>query len=111
MEPTGGARENSGSCQDDLRISEAKFRALVENTNDVVFSTDAEGIVTYASPSLERMTGHHPSEVIGRHFSKVVHPDDLPALEASFRKTLENILESFEFRIIDSAGGGRSEIL
>lgn len=105
MEPTGGARENSGSCQDDLRISEAKFRALVENTNDVVFSTDAEGIVTYASPSLERMTGHHPSEVIGRHFSKVVHPDDLPALEASFRKTLENILESFEFRIIDSAGG------
>jgi PAS domain S-box-containing protein len=105
MSGSGNGAEDAGTCREDLRISEAKFRALVENTNDVVFSTDSEGFVTYASPSLERMTGFHPSEVTGRHFSEVVHPDDLPALEASFRKTLLNILESFEFRIIDSAGG------
>ena len=49
-----------------------RYRFLVENSPDVVFSTDAEGRFTFMSESMERLTGWRPEEVVGEHFSKTV---------------------------------------
>ncbi len=91
-------------AEEDLRLSEEKYRTLVENTNDVVFSADESGIVTYVSPAIERMTGRTAEAVTGRPFTEFIHPDDLPGLVQSFRNTLENRLESYEFRIFAADG-------
>ena len=55
-----------------LTESQGRYRFLVENSPDVVFSTDVDGNFTFMSETMERMTGWRPEDVIGAHFSKTV---------------------------------------
>lgn len=62
-----------------VRASEARFRALVENSWDGVTLLDADGVIRYASPATTRVLGYAPEEYVGRIGADFVHPDDLPA--------------------------------
>ena len=62
---------------DALRASEERFKALVQNSSDVVLILDEEANVSYASPSLERVFGFTPDEVLGTPGTDFMHPDDL----------------------------------
>jgi PAS domain S-box-containing protein len=90
-----------------LQSSEKKFRELVEEINDGIFTLDAEGIITYASPPALLLTGRNADRFIGRHFSEIIHPDDMPGLERSFKDTLENRIQPWEFRYITRDGKQR----
>ncbi|MEK6752304.1 MAG: PAS domain S-box protein [Chloroflexota bacterium] len=68
-----------------LAESEARFRALIANTGDLILVIDADGRITFASPSCERIFGYKPEETIGRNFLEWVHPDDLPETIAAFQ--------------------------
>ncbi|WP_017653639.1 PAS domain-containing sensor histidine kinase [Fortiea contorta] len=57
--------------------SEAKFRSLVENANDAIFSLNREGILTYISPNFTEKFGYESTEIIGKLFINLIHPDDL----------------------------------
>jgi len=49
------------------------IRALIENTSDIITILDAEGIIRYESPSVERVLGYKPHELIGRDISVGAH--------------------------------------
>lgn len=87
-----------------LRESEEKYRELVENINEVLYSTDEDGVLTYISPAVESITGHLPSEVIGRSISEFIHPDDLPRMRERFQKVFSGDLRSNEYRISTKSG-------
>lgn len=60
-----------------LRRSEERFRSLIENALDIITILGADGVIHYGSPSVERVLGYHPSELIGRNFFEYIHPEDL----------------------------------
>jgi len=88
-----------------LQKSEDKYRLLVENISDVIFSVNLEGRFTYISPVIEQIAGYKPEEVIGQHFSFFVDQEDQPRM-------IKDVLKLFsgeqmpprEFRAIDKAG-------
>ena len=85
-----------------LKRSEEKYRTLVENLSDVIFTLDNTGRIIYVSPVVEPLLGYKPKEVIGENFATFIHPEDLPGLTNSFYKTMQGKLEPYEFRIRDN---------
>jgi two-component system, cell cycle sensor histidine kinase and response regulator CckA len=59
-----------------LRESEARFRALIENSHDITAVLDAEGVMRYMSPSVQRFFGYSAEEMVGVTSLEFVHPDD-----------------------------------
>ncbi len=87
-----------------LQKSEDRYRSLVENLQEVVFTIDLDGLITYISPAIGTLTDYQPDEVFGSSFERFLHPDDVSDVRASFFRTLEGNLEPLEFRILDKAG-------
>lgn len=81
-----------------LAESEARYRSLVENINDVIYSLDLKGTVTYISPVIRNISGLTPEEIIGRHFEEHIHPDDRAMLVEAYYRDLAGQVEPHEFR-------------
>jgi PAS domain S-box-containing protein len=58
------------------RSMDELFQALIENALDIITIIDAEGIIRYESPSVERVLGYKPAELIGLNLAELLHPDD-----------------------------------
>ena len=59
-----------------LKDSEAKFRSIVENAYDVIYSLDRDGNVLYVSPNVGENLGYQASELEGNKLVKFIHPED-----------------------------------
>jgi diguanylate cyclase (GGDEF)-like protein/PAS domain S-box-containing protein len=72
----------SASLAEDLhrRQSEARFRSLVAHSSDLITVLDAHGVVTYQSPSVERVLGYRADDVEGTEFARLLGPSDRPRL-------------------------------
>jgi PAS domain S-box-containing protein len=64
------------------------FRALVERSWDAVTLLDAAGTVLYVTPSVARVLGYTPAELLGQSALALVHPDDRPAAGRQFAELL-----------------------
>ena len=76
------------AAEADLRRTATQLRALTENAWDVVHMLSPDDVILYISPSVERVLGYRPEEMVGRHSREFVHPDDLPRAEDAFRQDI-----------------------
>ncbi len=91
-------------AEEALRESEEKYRALVENINEVIYTLDLDGRFTFVSPVVERLSAYKMEDLLGRRFTDFVHPGDLPSLLESYHRTMRGEIEPFEYRIFDKNG-------
>jgi PAS domain S-box-containing protein len=80
----------SKTAREALRRSEAYYRALIENISDNITIMDAAGKTLYESPSVERMLGYKPEELVGQDAFETVHPEDLPLVRSLFEDKLRS---------------------
>jgi diguanylate cyclase (GGDEF)-like protein/PAS domain S-box-containing protein len=93
-------------AEEALRESEDRYRALVENASDIVFTTDATGHFTFVNPAALRITGYEEKEIIGRHYPTLIRPDmqekALKFFDRQFVKRIHNTY--FEYPVIVKDG-------
>ncbi len=88
-------------AEEALRRSEARFRAIVENSNDGIIFIDANGIINYRSPSFKHINGFNNEERLGRSLFEIVHPDDVEMMTHTWNQILlhPEIIHKAEYRI------------
>ncbi len=57
-------------------VSEQRFRALVLNASDLILVVDGAGVAQYVSPSVARMLGYRPNDLIRRKVWRYLHFED-----------------------------------
>jgi PAS domain S-box-containing protein len=96
FEEKGGTREFQAVIQDitqqkqseqDLRASEKKFRSLVDNIPDVVWTADSNRDLIYISGNVVKVLGYHADELLGgQSWLNRIHPEDAARVEQAYQK-------------------------
>lgn len=84
-----------------LEESEKLHRYIVNNSPDIVYVLDSEGRFTFVNDRIQELLGYTREELIGQHFSLVIHEDDL--VEANYvfneRRTGARASKDVELRL------------
>ena len=91
------------------RRVEAYFRALLEHTGEMLLVVDARGEIQYVSPSVSRVLGYSPEEMLGASVFRYLHPAELPQIKQVFQQHLRAPGDSYsiEFRFRHRDGSWR----
>jgi PAS domain S-box-containing protein len=95
-----------------LRTSEVKYRTLVENSHDIIYTLDKNGIFTFISPSVTPLMGYQPSDMIGKSYISFVHKEDIALCEDYLGQALAKteLKSDLEYRIIHADGSIRVQM-
>jgi two-component system, cell cycle sensor histidine kinase and response regulator CckA len=77
-------------AEEQLRESEGKYRAIVENTNEWIWSCDMHGIHTYSNNAVLDILGYTPEEFIRRSAIDMVHPDDIAEISRCVQQAVSS---------------------
>jgi PAS domain S-box-containing protein len=65
-------------------VSDVLLAALTERAPDIVALVDRDRILKYVSPAVLRILGYEPSELIGKRFDEILHPEDFASADQAF---------------------------
>ncbi|HRS52698.1 MAG TPA: PAS domain S-box protein [Candidatus Marinimicrobia bacterium] len=105
-------------AEEALRQSEEKYRLITETTSDLIslHTFDLNASYTYVSPSIKRIAGYEPEELLGESAFTYIHPEDrkglLKILKTYVGYTIKNLMsakkseftETIEYRFKHKSG-------
>ncbi len=94
------------SREEALQKSEERFRFVLENVKDAVWSADLSGQYVFLSPVMTHIYGRPLSEMMDNpnFWIEATHPDDQAAVRASHEALLRDGHIELEYRIINADG-------
>ena len=106
----GSSPSDQGSLQE-LALSEARYRALVEGSSDFIYVLDPDGNFSFANAEVGHLLGYSPDEIIGRHYTEFLIAEDTERVGRAFheRRTGQRATRRLEVRL-RSRGGVTREV-
>ena len=83
-------RRQRKHVETELRRREKYFRALTDNSLDILTLLNREGLYLYNSPSVKRVLGYEHEELAGKRMFDFIHPEDLPRVMRAFEQDLSD---------------------
>jgi PAS domain S-box-containing protein len=103
---TVAARRRYEQATQDLRDSEQSYRLLADNVTDVISLASRDNQRLYVSPSIERILGFAPGELLVTPNYTYMHPDDTLAVQAFIDAVTEDSgPQTMEYRVFSKDGG------
>jgi PAS domain S-box-containing protein len=84
-------REEQRRISRNLTRNEAKLRAMMQYSSDIVNILDIDTTIHYCSPALLKTLGYLPEDVIGKKFVQFIHPDDLPIFQNFLSQSVDTL--------------------
>lgn len=69
LSENGGEQKPSGE-------SVNMYRSILSELPEIVYKIDPDGLFTFISKAV-RVLGYEPEELVGKHYRKIIHPDDV----------------------------------
>jgi diguanylate cyclase (GGDEF)-like protein/PAS domain S-box-containing protein len=92
----GEQTRSEEAARDAAESSERRFRALTEQSSDIVFTTDSEGTITYASASAERILGRPVGSLPGMRLAALVNGDEAAAMNAFLERLSQDAVATHQ---------------
>lgn len=85
-----------------LKRTRIEYKYMVENSPDLIYQLDTEGRFSFVNQSITGMLGYEPGELIGEHYTRIVHKDDWEKSRWLFneRRTGERATAGVELRLV-----------
>jgi diguanylate cyclase (GGDEF)-like protein/PAS domain S-box-containing protein len=102
----GAVMRQKENAESTLSLSEERFRSLISNTLDATLVISDDGLFTYVSPSVTRLLGYEPSELVGKRANDFSHPEDQDIVRDHFHDE-ENLKAGsalLQFRMVRKDG-------
>ena len=92
-----------------LHASEEKYRVLIQNSHDIIYTLTLDGIFIFVSPAWTALLRHPVADVVGQSFQRFIHPDDIPLCLAWMKKVigLKQRQSGVEYRVRHADGQWR----
>jgi PAS domain S-box-containing protein len=87
-----------------LQQSEELHRRIVDCSTDLISVVDLGGTTVVISPSVFGTLGFRQEEMVGEHFARLVHPDDLPAASQMFADAMDGSVATSTVRVRHADG-------
>jgi len=101
-------RENK-DINSKLSISEKRYKFLVQKSPDIIYTLDSQGNFTFISNAVERLLNYQIQQLVGKHYSSIIHEDDLERAKWTFdeRRTGDRAASGIELRLKVRNGNGQ----
>ncbi len=91
-----------------LELSEKRYRYLIHNSPDIIYTLDDKGHFSFVSDAVERLLGFKPHDLIGKPYTAIIHDEDLEKAKLHFdeRRTGARANAGIELRLKVAADDG-----